>query len=104
MVGDFGTVISSKFSTMLHEGKVIRRWWKQPEILKLYYQMVIIAGIGAIIASLLSLGISGFFGGLSAEVSYKIFLICFIDVLFLVNLIFIVSIISGIYIYRKKIL
>lgn len=102
LVGDFGTIISSKFSTMLHEGKVKNRWWRQPEILKLYYQMVIIAGIGAIIASLLSLGISSFYGGFSAENSYKIFLICFIDVLFLVNLIFFVSIISGIYIYRKK--
>ncbi len=102
IVGDFGTIISSKFSTMLHEGKVKSRWWKQPEILKLYYQMVIIAGIGAIIASVLSLGISSFSSGFSVAVSYKIFLITVIDVLFLVTLIFIVSIISGIYIYKKK--
>ena len=102
VVGDFGTVISSKFSTMLHEGKVKSKWWKQPEILKLYYQVIIIGGICAIIASLLSLVISSFSGAFSFVVSYKILLICFIDVLFLVTLIFVTSIISGIYVYKKK--
>lgn len=102
LVGDFGTIVSSKFSTMLHEGKLKEKWWRQAQILKLYYQIMLIGFISVVLSSILSIGISNFFGELSKSIAINIFLISIIDVLILINVIFLISVFSGLYVYKKK--
>ena len=48
LIGDLGTIISSNFSTFLHEGKIGPHWWKNPELRKLFGQLFVIAVIDVV--------------------------------------------------------
>ncbi len=103
MVGNYGTIVSSRFSTMLHEGKVRKSWWKTEELRELFLQTVLLTLIGAILSSVAALGITYFSPeGISLFDSLKVFLIVLIDMIFLANLLFFVAIFAGLYIYRKN--
>lgn len=103
LIGGFGAIVSSKVSTRLHEGSLRRSWWKQESIIKLYYQILIIGFIISVVVSLLSLGISSFYNGVIVRnVAVKVFFISIVDVLMLVSITFLLAVISGLYVYKKK--
>lgn len=103
MLGDYGSIISSRFTTLLYTGKLRGRWYKNSSLRKLFLQIVIIAMLTALISSSLALVISYFAGyGLTFEIGYKVFLIGIIDTILLVGLLFITSIFFGWYIYNKN--
>ena len=103
MIGDYGTIISSKFSTLLHENKVSKKWWMDNDIKRLFYQIFIIAMITAIISSFVALIISVFSNySIDKVIILKIFFISLVDVAILVNILFFTAILSGIYLYKKK--
>ncbi|MCX6818988.1 MAG: magnesium transporter [Candidatus Aenigmarchaeota archaeon] len=103
MIGDYGTILSSKFSTMLYEGKVSRSWWKNTWLRKLFVQIFIISMFTTIMSSALALVISIMSGySASIEIALKIYLICLIDVAIFVSILFLISVYAGFYFFRKK--
>ncbi|MEM5871846.1 MAG: magnesium transporter [Candidatus Aenigmatarchaeota archaeon] len=102
MIGNYGTVISSKFSTFLHEGKIKREWWKSFEIKKLFLQIVLIALITALLASSMSLAIAGLSEyNITSSIIGKFIFLIIVDVLILTTILFFIAIFCGIYIFKK---
>jgi len=102
MVGGYGTIISSKFSTMLHEGKLQKEWWIDTNLKKLFFQLLLISCLTTVISTTLALVISRAMGsGFGGTLLLKIFLIALFDVVMLVSLLFMISIIVGRHIYDK---
>lgn len=103
MVGDYGTIISSRFSTMLHEGKVKKKWWTESSIKILFWQVLIIAMLTTMISTTIALIVSIFSSyQLNALTSLKVFAITIIDVAILVMIMFISSVILGLHYFNKK--
>ena len=102
MIGNYGTILSSRFSTMLHEKQVKEKWWKTPELKKLFLQITILTFSAAIISSLIAIVITFFTEGISFLVSAKVFFIVLIDLILLANILFFITIYAGKYIYKKK--
>ena len=103
MIGDYGTIISSRFSTMLYEGKVNKKWWAKEDIKVLFLQIFIIAIITAFISSLVALILSGFSNyKINLIIALKILLIALIDIILLVSILFLIAVTAGLYLYRKK--
>jgi len=103
MIGDFGTIVSSKFSTMLYENKVNKKWWINRELRKLFLQVIIMSFIMTLISFAMAFSVSIFSGyALNTKIILKIFLVEIIDVFLLVNILFLIAILAGIYFYKKK--
>ena len=103
MVGDYGTIVSSRFSTMLHEGKIKKDYWANKELKKLLVQIIIISLLTAVFSSIIALIISSLSNyAVGAATVYKILFIAIIDVIFLVSTLFLISVYAGIYFFRKK--
>jgi len=104
MIGDFGTTISSKFSTFLHESEIKGRSWLKRELKKLWLQVMILSFITSFFTYLLSLLISIISNySLSFSIALKVFIISILDTLILVNILFFVSTFLGFRAYNKKI-
>jgi len=101
MIGDYGTIISSRFSTMLHEGKINSHIFSNKEIRKLFAEIFLVAMTTTFLSCVASLIISAKHA-FSWITSLKVFLIAFADVAILVSLLFMVAIIAGLYLYKKK--
>jgi cation transporter-like permease len=103
MIGDYATIISSRFSTMLYEGKIDHNWRTNRELRKLFLQIFIIAIIMAAASGAISLFISQFSGyQLTTATVIKIMSIAIIDVMILVSILFLVAIVAGLYFYNKQ--
>jgi len=103
MIGDYGSIVSSKFSTMLHEGKIKKRWWGELEIKKLFWQILTISLTTAVISLIVAFIVSMFSSYVIDFYSIlKIVFIVIADVMLLVCLLFLTSIFAGLYYYKKK--
>ena len=103
MIGDYSTIVSSRFSTMLHEGKIRGKLLKNEELKKLYVQIIIVSLITAALSSAIAFAISAVSGyAATKEIAIKVFLAVLIDVALLITLLFIMTILAGLYFYRKK--
>ncbi len=103
MVGNYGTVISSRFSTLLHEGRIKRNVWTNPDIKQLFMQVTITSLITSLMCASLSLIISYISGfSFNFALALKIFAIVLLNTGILVGMIFIISILAGLHFYRKK--
>lgn len=103
MIGDYGTILASRFSTMLHEGKIHSKWWKNRELKELFLQVFIIS----LLTTGLSLGLSFIAAQFSShQIDFahgvKIFIAVFIDAMLLIILLFFISVVGGLYFYHKK--
>ncbi|MFH1249118.1 MAG: magnesium transporter [archaeon] len=103
MIGDYGTIISSRFSTMLHEGGIKKNVFKDNEIRTLFFQVFIISIITSLLSCLISFVIS-YFSGYSMQwiTAVKIVLLVLIDVILLISLLFVTSLAAGMYFYKKN--
>lgn len=104
MIGNYGTIVSSRFSTMLHENKIKKNsWWKNKELRTLLAQMLVIALITATINIVIAFIISRFSGyTFTSILFYKIAFICILDVLLLIFILFFIAITAGFYFYKRK--
>ncbi len=103
MVGDYGTIISSRFSTMLHEGKIKNNWWKDKELRIMLAQVFIVAVTIVFFTTSVALIVSTFSNySLNLLTVLKIFFITLVDVILIVSILFLTSILAGLYFYRKK--
>lgn len=103
MVGDYGTIISSKFSTMLHKGEVRGKWWREEKLTRLLFQLMAIAVITSIASAAAAFAISLSLGYMiTASIISKILLIILADVVLLVSILFLVAVLAGLYFFKKK--
>ncbi len=105
MVGDYGTIIAARFSTMLHKCEIKKSWWIETQVQTLFYQIMIIAGITAVISAGIALGIAKYTRAALLVTPFfaaKIVMITVIDVLIIVSMLFITTVLAGIHYYRKK--
>jgi len=102
MIGDYGTIISSRFSTLLHEGRIKRDWWKNMELRRLFIQVVSISLLTTLLSSALSLSIATITGyAVNPGIILKIVTVATLDVLLLVCVLFLVAVLAGIYFFNK---
>lgn len=103
MIGGYGAIFSSRFSTMLHEGKIKSDVWKNKELRKMCLQIFTIALIMSFFSASAALIISHFSNyPISIDITLKIFLIVILDVLLLTSILFFVSVSAGLYFYKKN--
>ncbi len=102
MIGNYGTVISSKFSTLLYEGKIKSAWWKNLELRKLFLQLIFIAFLTALFSSSVALVIASFSEyAVDASLIFRILFLVVADVLVLVSALFVIAVVAGIHFYKK---
>lgn len=103
MIGDFGCIVSSKFTTMLYLGKVGQKWWRSRHLHKLFFVILITSFIMSVFIGVAASVIAYWQGfHLSFEVFLKILAIAVLSNFILVAVIFCISIIGGLGIYSKK--
>ncbi len=103
MMGDFGIIIVSRFTTSLSEGKIKRPLYKSHFVKHLFRDIMPIAIFMAIYITILSIVVSIFKGfQMDYSVFIKLLIITVLSTLVLVLLIFIVAIIGGYYVYHKN--
>jgi mgtE-like transporter len=103
MLGDYGTIVSSKVSTMLHLGKIKNNFLKNKSIMQLFKKIMIIALTMGLFSSIMSLIISkasNYY--INIDLVLKIISIVLIDIVILVTILFLIAVIAGLYFYKKK--
>ncbi len=102
MIGDFGSIVSSRVSTMLYKGKLNGNILRNLELQILLAQILIIALAISVLASIVAIAVAGISGFISPlGMALKIIAITLADVLLLVIVIFVISVLAGIHFYRK---
>ncbi len=103
MIGSYGTIFSSKISTMLHEGKLKSTLAQSRDLRELFFTILLTAVITSIVGTALSISIAFLARGfIDHTLILKIFLVSTVDVMLLVGLLFFVSLFAGLYFYRKN--
>lgn len=103
MIGDYGTIISSRFTTALYLGQVNKKWWKSDNMRDLFSDVVKIGALSAVYIAALSSVISYLKGfPLNFALAVKVLFISTICTLILVTGIFLLSVTAGFYIYKRK--
>ena len=103
MLGDYGIIISSRFTNLLYTGEIKGKLLSNVALRKLFLQVIIISLITAIISAAAALAVPYFSNyHLTFDVVYKVFLIGIIDTLLIVIFLFFISLIGGMYIYKKN--
>ena len=105
MMGDFGTIVSSKFTAMLYMGKISLRksLLESEELRKLARIIFSIAFLSSIYLGIISYAFAYYRGfPLAADIFVKTVGIAILCTIILVSVVFAVSVLAGIYIYRKK--
>jgi cation transporter-like permease len=102
MIGGYGTILSSRFSLLLQEGKISERWWKNIAIRKLFLQILLVSCLTALMSATMALVISSFYiFSIDVSVVARVFVVVMIDVLILVSTLFLVAVLAGMYFFRK---
>ena len=103
MIGDYGTIVSSKFTTMLYTGEVGKKWWLDESVHKLFVTIFTVAFISSLYIGIFSLVIAYLKGfALSYAIIIKIIGISVIATFLLVGIIFFISTTLGYHIFKKK--
>lgn len=103
MIGNYSIIFSSRYSTMIHEGKIVDNPFKCKELRKLLYHLMIIGVFTAFLAGIFSLVFAGLKGfDTSIDSTFKVLLITMIDAILVSTVLFLVLSYIGRYIYKKK--
>ena len=103
MIGSFGTIMSSKFTTLLYLGKLKEKWWKSRDLTAVIWTIIIVAIISAVYIGLLSNLIAYWKGfDITSELIIKVVLISLLATILLVALIIFISIPAGLMVYKKN--
>jgi mgtE-like transporter len=103
MIGDFGSIVSSKFTTLLFLRKVPTKWWNSRLVHELIFTILVVALISSVYVSFLSCFIATARGfAFDIIVMTKVLLISVLATLALVSIICLISIMWGLYIFHKN--
>ncbi len=103
VAGAFGTVISSKFTSMLYMGKIRGKWWKSRELHKMFTIMLVLALVYSVYVGFLASVVATLWKfQMTMAIFYKIVSISVAAITSLVVMIFFISVVGGIYIHKKE--
>ncbi|MBI4020304.1 MAG: magnesium transporter [Candidatus Aenigmarchaeota archaeon] len=109
MIGNFGTIVSSKFTTSLYMREVRGysrpfdpRWWKSGDLYNLLVMVLLVALICSVYVGVISsiIALARGYPLLISEV-FRLIMVSVATTAVLVSIIFVVSVIGGIFIYRR---
>ena len=104
MIGDFGTIVASRFTAMLYLGQVHRAgWWRSRDLHKLFHIIMTVAVVAALYLATAAAWIAiaqGF--PMTAGLFVRVMEIALFATIALVGLVFFLSVIGGFYIFSKK--
>ncbi|HLD89125.1 MAG TPA: magnesium transporter [Candidatus Nanoarchaeia archaeon] len=104
MIGDFGSIIASRVTTMLYLGKMNEKeWWKNNELGNLFFLIITTALVSSFYLSVFSVLIA-YAKGFSFDPSLliRIIAISLIATILLVSVIFWMTTAVGVSIYKRK--
>lgn len=104
MTGDYGGIVASRFTTMLYQGKIRQKnWWKSHQLRKLFAEVLVIGTFSAGYISVLA-GVIAWFKGyaMSWDVFQRILLIALATTWLLVTLLFVICVLGGFYVFKRK--
>lgn len=104
MIGDFGTIMASKFTTALYLGRIpLERWWRSRDLHMLFHSIMSVAIISSAYNGGLALAIAAAKGfAMDSSLFVKVMEISLFSTMILVSIIFLISVVAGIRIFRKK--
>ncbi|MEM7814831.1 MAG: magnesium transporter [Candidatus Aenigmatarchaeota archaeon] len=104
MIGDFGTIVASRFAVMLYLGHVRKKgWWSSPHLHKLFHMVNAVALISATYLGTAATWIAVAHGfAIDVALFMRVLEIALFATIVLVGLVFFLSIIGGFYIFSKK--
>ena len=103
LIGDFGIVLSSHFSTLLHEGRLRKGWKTNKELHTLFLQLIIVSLITTAASTLLAVVLAAAAGfPATVPIALKILSITLLDILLLAAVLFLFTVTAGLYFYHKK--
>lgn len=103
MIGDFGTVISAKFTTMLYLGKAGERWWRSKDVRNLVKMLFAVALISSVYIGLLAYALAMLRGfPFSGAIMAKVLLVAIASTMILTGIIFAVALFGGAEVCRKN--
>ncbi len=103
MIGSFGTIMSSKFTTLLFLGKINDRWWRSRDLISIMWTLLAVSLISAIYIGLLSNLIAYWRDfTITTELVSKVVVVSLLATLLLVTLIICISIIAGFRVYKNN--
>jgi cation transporter-like permease len=102
MIGDFGTIMSAKFTILLYQGKIPKKWWNSYELGDQFRIIATIALFAAFYVGIVSVLVT-FLQGIpvNAIEALKVIAIAFMSTATLVLTIFFISIVGGLWVYKK---
>ncbi|QQG39703.1 MAG: magnesium transporter [Candidatus Aenigmatarchaeota archaeon] len=102
MVGSFGTIVASRFTTALFQGKIRERWWKIHFLHRLFWMMFAIAVVSAVyVASLAAIASLLLGSPIDVAVYEKLIMTTMASAVLLTGLIFNISVVGGLWIYKR---
>jgi cation transporter-like permease len=103
MTGDYGSVVASRFTTMLYLGQIKERDWRSHLLHRMLGEVLIIGTFSAVYISVLASAIAAFKGfPMEWGVFERILLIALSTTWLLVLVLFVVCVLGGFYVYKKK--
>ena len=102
MIGDFGTIISSKFTILLYQEKVPKKWWNSYELGDQFRIIAAIALFAAFYVGVVSIMVA-MLQGVSVNIieALKVIAIAFMSTATLILVIFFVSVIGGLWVHKR---
>lgn len=103
MIGDFGGIISSKFTTLLFLGIIEEEWWKSKKLIDLFLKIIITSFFSSLYLIFLAI-IFSLIKGLYFDFTFyiKFMLINILITMVLVIIISLVSILGGFFVHKKN--
>ncbi len=104
MTGDYGGIVVSRFTTLLYTGKIKEKnWWKSHLLHRMLGEVLIIGTFSAVYITVLASVIAWFKGfAMQWDVFQRILLIALTTTWLLVLVLFVVCVLGGFYVYKKK--
>lgn len=104
LVGDFGAVVSTRFTTLLYTGELdARNWWRCMSLRKLLSKILTLALIFSVYLTFMAYLLAEF-SDFTFNLAFRVKLLAssVMATMVLVLLIFVVAIVGGIIIYKQK--
>jgi len=103
MVGGFGTVVSSKFTSLLYEGRIRGKMSKSKALRKMFKKLTFVVAISSILVGAIVCIASLLRGyALTFGMVFKIFIISIISTFSLFAIISVVAVVGGSYIHKRN--
>lgn len=102
MIGDFGIIVSSRVAEHVYRDELRTAWWRDPEIHRLFAQVVSAALLSAVFVAVLALAITATRGDVAtASFAVTVVGIVLLDTLILTTTVFVLAVLAGLATFKR---